>query len=413
MVNNLHNQPLKISEMTRQRLLAGPEAGATHLWMAQIAGGLHKILSSESCFEFLRRCVDQWTSHREVPDREIQDAVNLAYGEGAITTGKKKTATWPDADPDLVAHILETVTAIFDVGACVPGGNGVGQGAGGIGGKANVQLRTSNVERRKAEVEGPPQDAVPPAGVVEVVHPHIDSLSSLRTGGTDAPTMSAGEALQALFKPDELLCCGVASDQPEIRPAFAWLKDAEEMQFIVPSPMKDVSGINKAGLLSVRCQSNVKKRRFLVAEFDDVLLSKADQAKLITALSRICSLKLVVDSAGKSLHAWFDVEGLSIKDQMRFFSACCLMGSDPTRWDVCGWIRMPGGTRPKDGQGVRQRVLFWASPEGRGHGVWSKGENTNVERPTLNIERRKAEVVEVVHPGTAAPTGTEGGEIHE
>jgi hypothetical protein len=69
-----------------------------------------------------------------------------------------------------------------------------------------------------------------------------------------------------------------------------------------------------------------------------------------------------VDSGGKSVHAWYRVDGMSAREQASFFAHACLLGADRTRWDTCGWLRMPGGLRVKsDGQQVRQKVLFWRS----------------------------------------------------
>jgi hypothetical protein len=48
------------------------------------------------------------------------------------------------------------------------------------------------------------------------------------------------------------------------------------------------------------------------------------------------------------------------RDQARFFAVACLLGADATRWDICGWLRMPGGTRVRaDGTRARQRILYF------------------------------------------------------
>ena len=66
------------------------------------------------------------------------------------------------------------------------------------------------------------------------------------------------------------------------------------------------------------------------------------------------------EKAGKSLHGWFRVQHLGRRDQVRFFWMACLLGADPTRWDLCGWLRMPGGLRMVDGvPSVRQRILYF------------------------------------------------------
>ncbi|MDG2285845.1 MAG: hypothetical protein P8N43_09990, partial [Alphaproteobacteria bacterium] len=65
-------------------------------------------------------------------------------------------------------------------------------------------------------------------------------------------------------------------------------------------------------------------------------------------------------SGGKSLHAWFFVEDMSYQDLIRLFSVACMLEADPKTWDVCGWVRMPGGNRYDEGKPpVMQRILFF------------------------------------------------------
>ncbi|MCC5849949.1 MAG: hypothetical protein JJU29_17825 [Verrucomicrobia bacterium] len=291
------------SEQTRQLLEEIPLPGETHLWLAKVAGGLSGVIPKEACFTFFREACTDGVRHREVPDREIEDAVNLAYGEPveAANSGSGSVA-FPEKNEILVEDVLTGTQPIFDV--------------------------------------------------------------------TQDTGLSAAEVLRGLFLPGELVCAGPSSDRPSVRPLESWYGDAEKMQFIVLNPMRATYGTNKKGDISIRCQKNIRFRRYLVAEFDDQELDKEKQARLITALSRLAPLVLVVDSGGKSLHGWFRVEELGAKDQVRFFSACCALGADRTRWDICGWLRMPGGWRPgaaeprgdgslkiEDG-GKRQRIVY-------------------------------------------------------
>jgi len=125
--------------------------------------------------------------------------------------------------------------------------------------------------------------------------------------------------------------------------------------------MRGTLAMNHAGRPSARCQNNVMVRRYLVAEFDDPGLGKRKQAQLATALGDMAPLVMAVDSGGKSVHAWYAVEAMARRDQARFFAVACLLGADPTRWDICGWLRMPGGLRSRpDGGRVRQKILYWS-----------------------------------------------------
>jgi hypothetical protein len=141
----------------------------------------------------------------------------------------------------------------------------------------------------------------------------------------------------------------------------ATLADAHLQQFIVPNPMRGRFALNFRGKPSPRCQNNTGQRRHLVIEFDAPTLTKPIQAVLLSKLAELVPLVLVVDSGGKSLHGWFRVDHLGLRDQARIFGVACLLGCDPTRWDICGWLRMPGGLRVAEGApSIRQRIVHYA-----------------------------------------------------
>jgi len=285
------------SQRTAARLAEPPAAGGTHKWLAQVASGVSHVLTPQKCCEFLRRCCDVHVAHRRVPDREIEAAVEFAYGErgaGAPVNYGRRAIEWPDANGDVIRKVLETVEPVFD-------------------GETSTGLRPA-------------------------------------------------EVLPHLFRSGELVCTGADSEQAAVRPVEDVLTDAENLQFICVNPMRGSLAVNHAGRPSARCQNNVMARRYLVAEFDDATMSKRSQAQRASALGDTAPLEMAADSGGKSVHAWYAVEAMSRQDQARFFAMACLLGADQTRWDICGWLRMPGGLRVKvDGGRVRQRILYWDS----------------------------------------------------
>ena len=283
------------SQKTADRLAAAPQAGGTHKWLAQVASGVSHTLTPAKCGEFLRRCCDVHVAHRRVPDREIEAAVEFAYGEhpatGSVNYGRQ-AIEWPEPNAEVIGRVMATVEPVFD-------------------GETSTGLRPTDV-------------------------------------------------LPLLFRPGELVCTGAESERAVVRPVEAVVADADTLQFICLNPMRGLMAMNHAGRPSARCQNNVMLRRYLVAEFDDASLGKRGQAQLATALADAAPLVMAVDSGGKSVHAWFYVEGMERRDQARFFAVACLFGADPTRWDICGWLRMPGGTRVKaDGTRARQRILYF------------------------------------------------------
>jgi hypothetical protein len=283
------------SQRTAARLAEPPAAGGTHKWLAQVASGVSHVLTPQKCCEFLRRCCDVHVAHRRVPDREIEAAVEFAYGAHAATAAAnfgRRAIEWPDANPSVICKVLETVEPVFD-------------------GETSTGLRP-------------------------------------------------GDVLPLLFRSGELVCTGADSERATVRPLEDVLTDADGLQFICVNPMRGSLAVNHAGRPSARCQNNVMARRYLVAEFDDTTLAKRQQAQIASALADMAPLVMAVDSGGKSVHAWYAVEAMTRQDQARFFAVACLLGADQTRWDICGWLRMPGGLRQRpDGGRVRQRILFW------------------------------------------------------
>jgi len=291
------SQLFPFSSRTAERLAGLPGPGGTHRWLAQAACGVRELLMPEACFAFLRRCCELHVAHRRVPDRELWGAVWLAYGLGG-SDGRAGDST---------------------------GHRGIAW------------------------------PAVNPAAVARVLAEVVPVFDGVSGAG-----LAPGDVLPAMFRPGELVCMGPCSERAVVRPVEAAAAEADRMQFVCVNPMRGALGVNKAGRPSARCQDNVALRRHLVAEFDDAGLSKRAQAQLATALGALAPLVLAVDSGGKSVHAWFAVEGLARGDRARFFAVACALGADPTRWDACGWVRMPGGLRVRpDGSRVRQRVLYW------------------------------------------------------
>jgi hypothetical protein len=286
---------------TAELLAEAPAAGGTHRWLAQAASGLCRVLTAEACASFLRQCCEMHVTHRQVPEREIAAAVGLAYGRA------------------------------------------VGSGQLAVGSRVNYGRRALTWPEAEAELI---------ANVTAYAIPLFDGVTE--TGHT------AADVLPKLFRPGEPVCTGAVSERALVRPVEAAVTDADRMQFICVNPMRGAEALNKVGKPSARCQSNVAVRRYLVAEFDDPGLTKLQQAQLASALAESAPLVMAVDSGGKSVHAWYRVEAMARQDQARFFALACALGADSTRWDICGWLRMPGGLRVKaDGSRVRQRILYW------------------------------------------------------
>ena len=305
------------SQRTAELLSKPPDAGGTHLWLAKAASGLRNALPREACAEFLRQVCARWVTHRRVPEREVLAAVALAYDAPA---GPAISRARPSGTPR-------------------------------SGRRARAAASWPEVDRPAAEACLARSD----------IEPLFDPSADAGVG--------AAEALAGLFLPGELVCGGWECELPVVQPVERWAASAGSAQFVVSNPMRGPAGLTKEGKPSARCQANVALRRWIVAEFDGPELNRDKQAKLASVLARGLPLKMVVDSGGKSLHCWYACEGLDVREAARFFWAAVALGADRTRWDPCGWVRMPGGVRRKDGgQAVRQKVVYWDGDCGVRHG---------------------------------------------
>ncbi len=190
--------------------------------------------------------------------------------------------------------------------------------------------------------------------------------SPLRTESAGHPL----DVLPLLFPHgDPLLCMGWLLDACRTKPHSEWLDwpwERVPLQFIVPAFMQAREGRNGDGKSSSRALSATGARQYVVIEFDfnpgarsadAALLDFAQRecglsdvrdicASLIFHLSRFGPLALVVWSGGKSLHAWFSVNGTTEPTLHRFFDYAVVLGADPATWTRNQLVRLPWGTRP-------------------------------------------------------------------
>jgi hypothetical protein len=187
--------------------------------------------------------------------------------------------------------------------------------------------------------------------------------------------LTASVILLQLFHPEMLVCCGEQTTYPgRILPAKNWARSrllAASMSLVVPSPMLaqfvyDANGKKKltpSKQPSVRLLENVGERRYLITEFDKEPPDFDEQARLIYCLAGHMPLVLVVNSAGKSLHSYFNCVGQSEHRIESFFDRACKLGADVTKWTLNGWVRLPGGWRDewKHGKHIvgRQEVIYF------------------------------------------------------
>ena len=171
--------------------------------------------------------------------------------------------------------------------------------------------------------------------------------------------LEPAEVLDQLYPEQSLLCLALNNWDARTAPREHWRDNEAQYQFIVANPMTAETGLNKDGKRSHRCHGNATTHRsYQVVEFDH---GSTDEQ--ITILSNLHSehspLILVVNSAGKSLHGWFDVRHLDEARQREFFARACRAGADSTLWDQSKLVRMPGGLRRSN---ARRQSIFYFEP---------------------------------------------------
>lgn len=161
--------------------------------------------------------------------------------------------------------------------------------------------------------------------------------------------------LERLFPGNPLLCVAKGVSKAIVAPRKSLPSLEGGFSHIVPSPMSKPEGTNQQGKPSVRCLDNTGRRAYLVTEFDQG--SPERQSAVILHLSLFAPLVMVVDSAGKSFHAWFHCANLDEAEIRKFFSYAVSLGADPATWTRCQLVRMPLGWRPEKDK--TQEVVFF------------------------------------------------------
>ncbi len=202
------------------------------------------------------------------------------------------------------------------------------------------------------------------------------TLEALRQSSPETLDQEPRVNLEKLFPGDPLLCFSREFDRGTISHKLSEInpESLKGASFIVPSPMSSKVGRTQAGKSSPHTKENTGPRRFLIVEIDDKTISKDQQAAIINHLARYAPLVAVVDSAGKSLHAWFYCHGATEEPESplaRFFAYAVALGADPRLWTRCQFTRMPNGTRRITG-GVehepRRQCLVYFNPTNRSKG---------------------------------------------
>ena len=168
--------------------------------------------------------------------------------------------------------------------------------------------------------------------------------------------------LDALWLPDELLFVdqfmgNSVNTVREWRMRFAM--GLPVPPHVIPNPLRPDAGTTQDGKPSHRCDDSVVSFRYAVAEFD--VMDKAEQLAFWWGF-RSAPIAALIDSGGKSIHAWLRVDCPDRAtwerdvEQVLFGKVLIPLGCDPACRNESRLSRMPGHFRRENN--AWQRLLF-------------------------------------------------------
>jgi hypothetical protein len=163
------------------------------------------------------------------------------------------------------------------------------------------------------------------------------------------------EVIDTLFPGNPWLCCGQTTYAFETRRREDLRGLLSQLSFIVPNEAISKTGLTQEGYESEHAKSQFPVRKYVVFEFD-AERDKDIQASIILWLASKCTLKLVVDSGGKSLHAWFSADGVGEETLLLTYNNLVRLGVDPRTYTGSQFVRMPDGLRNNI---TRQSIIYY------------------------------------------------------
>lgn len=299
--------------------IPAPGGAGCHPYLMSVANlGVHADLDPKQLYNDIRRAIP--TGGRKVPDNEILKTVKKAFQE------RKNGTFTPSPRPKPVVS----------------------------NGKAALQKIISQSK----------------------ISDDVDLWESSPLRLLEDPAKDHILLLKTLFKPDDLIFIGDRHDRgiigKTIRTATEWSEyfqaGGKTSPFIIVNPLSGESAPTKDGdKETLRGDLCVKNFRFCLIEFDN--LNHEDQLKFWATVK--LPIVGLIDSGGKSIHAWVDVQRLSKVEtqeqwqseiKMRLYDRILKpLGVDVTCSNPARLSRLPGHWRNKK---AIQKIL-WLSPEGK------------------------------------------------
>jgi hypothetical protein len=224
--------------------------------------------------------------------------------------------------------------------------------------------------KRKVEKNSVTKRLFAPAmDVMAVIRPHLGvteqdiiSRSPVNLGKVE-PSMHDMLLLLTLFNSDDIIFIGDRYST-EVKTVDCWLDDLRLGLFphMIPNPLTGEQGLCKDGkTLSYRADACVKDFRFAVVEHDK--LSKVEQLAFWNAMIEDgFPVSAIIDSGGKSYHAWIPVNCKDASEWEReveqnlYRNFFIPLGVDPSCKNEARLSRIPGHIRKETGNA--QKLIY-------------------------------------------------------
>ena len=186
-----------------------------------------------------------------------------------------------------------------------------------------------------------------------------ETVQSLQDESPDCfQVLKTEDLLRLLYPKDSLLCLGSKFNMFRTKPIEEFIQELRlggNFPYLVPNPMKSLHGRTQEGKSSCRCRENAGHWNYQVVEFDDEP-SHDNQAKFLFELRKHLPLVMVLNSGGKSLHAWFRCPDDNPNKLSKFVDYALFLGADPKITQPEQLFRAPNQMRDN---GNRQQVLYF------------------------------------------------------
>ena len=190
-----------------------------------------------------------------------------------------------------------------------------------------------------------------------LTHYHWDPADMFEESPTKLVDPDQGYKLfLSLFAPDDVIWIGAVKDSGNHPQNFR--SQAEWSKLDAPIGQFTTGAVFAPGCIS-RANENVVKRKYLVIESDT--LSKGEMGAVFGVLREKFRMRLyaIIDTAGKSLHGWF--ENPPVEEWEKQLKAFLVpLGCDPALFKPSQPVRIAGAKREEKTQN-----LLWFAKEGK------------------------------------------------